>query len=98
MNQNNFKDISWDEILANNERIDLILSKSQITYFLDKVGYSIDNDSYIIYKKNENRVLDVKNNEMKINEFGALMSSPDGPVFVKNDIVNYAHYLAKYPK
>lgn len=96
MDKYEFEEVTWDEILKNNKKLDIILSKPQLVKLLDKIGYSTDMDSCIIKKNDGKRVLDVENSKIKIDEFGALKSTPDGGVFVKNDIVSYAFFLAKY--
>ncbi len=90
-----FEPVSWNEVLNNNKKLDFILNPYQMRGLLEEIGYSTDNEFYIINKNTGKRVLTPEEQEIKINELGFVFPGPEGSVFVKNDIVSYAFYLSK---
>ena len=82
--------VDWDEILSNDE-INFILTSEQMKKLLNKIGKDVDDEGFLI--ENDERILSLDSDEVKISEVGALL--PGSKIFIKQNIASFSQYLAE---
>lgn len=63
-------------------------------FVLGIFGKNVDDDGYIVEKKDKKRILGFDGQEITINDFGGIASGSE--IYVKSDIVSLVEFYQKY--
>lgn len=91
--QDDYDVVSWDEVLAK-KNFDLLVTHDQLTDLLQKLGYCVDEQGYVLDRESGERVLSIDGGEIKAAEVAAAL--PGSEVLLKKNIASFSQYLAEH--
>lgn len=83
--------ISWDNLVKNNEKIDVIVENSQLKRILKDVDNEIDKDGFIVDSCTGEREQSKDEDDIRLEEVGGLLTG--SKVFIKKNIASFSEHL-----
>ncbi len=85
--------VEWETLLKEG-MLDFILTGEQLRDIVQKLGYTIDEEGYVIDNETSERILSIDEEEIKASDLAAVL--PGSAVLLKKNIASFSQYLAEH--
>ncbi len=87
-----YETVEWDALLKE-KKLDFILTGDQLRDIVQQMGYTIDEDGYVVVEETGERVFSIDEDEIRVSELAAIL--PGSAVLLRKNIASFSQYLAE---